>query len=332
VCATYGAHIVHSLRRAAFEAKQFGQYRLGERLGVGGMGEVYLAEHQLLKRPCAIKVIRPGKAADPRALARFEREVRATAALTHWNCVEVFDYGRTDDGTFYYVMEYLPGMSLGEIVERYGPMEPARVVHLLDQTCNALREAHAAGMVHRDIKPSNIFAAQRGGVYDVGKLLDFGLVKPVAETTSIQVTQEGHLAGSPLFMSPEQASGETKPDARSDIYSLGAVAYYLLTGRPPFEADNPMKVLIAHARDAVVAPSVLRPEIGNDLEQVVLRCLAKMPGDRYADVEELQRALGRCKAAGKWSQEDALCWWQHWADTTGNVPAVLEQQTATSVS
>jgi serine/threonine protein kinase len=221
-------------------------------------------------------------------------------------------------------------MSLGELVERYGPLEPARVVHLIDQTCNALCEAHAAGLVHRDIKPSNIFAAQRGGVYDVAKLLDFGLVKPLAETASAQVTLDGNIAGSPLFMSPEQATGEVQPDARSDIYSLGAVAYYLLTGRPPFDADNPMKVLIAHARDAVTPPSAHRPEISADLEQLVLRCLAKEPDDRYANVEELQSALRCCEPAGTWNQQDALRWWQHWADTTANVPPVPEQHTATT--
>ena len=145
------------------------------------MGEVYLAEHQMMKRPCAIKLIRPNKARDPRALARFEREVRATAKLSHWNTVEIFDYGRTDDGTFYYVMEYLPGLSLSELVERHGPLPPERVIYLLEQTCDALRKAHAAGLVHRDIKPGNIFAAIRGGVYDVAKLLDFGLAKPIAD-------------------------------------------------------------------------------------------------------------------------------------------------------
>lgn len=305
----YGTYMIGALRQQAYEAKQLGQYKLGELIGAGGMGEVYLAEHQMMKRPCAIKVIRPNKARDPRALARFEREVRATAKLSHWNTVEIFDYGRTEDGTFYYVMEYLPGLSLSELVERHGPLAPERVIYLLEQTCDALREAHAAGLVHRDIKPGNIFAAIRGGVYDVAKLLDFGLAKPVADASSIQLTQEGMITGSPLFMSPEQAIGEHEPDARSDIYSLGAVAYYMLTGRPPFQSDKPMKVMIAHAHDEPPPPSQFRPDLPADLERVVLRSLAKNPAERYEDAGAFARDLGSCEAAGNWTREHAAAWW-----------------------
>ncbi|MHC5544101.1 serine/threonine-protein kinase, partial [Singulisphaera rosea] len=178
LCSTYGAHTISRLRRQVVEARQLGQYRLRRRIGVGGMGEVYLAEHELLKRPCAIKLIRPSNVSDPKTLERFEREVRITATLSHWNTVEIFDYGRTEDGTYYYVMEYLPGLSLEELVKRHGPLPPGRVVYLLRQVCLALREAHGAGLIHRDVKPSNIFAARRGGVDDVAKLLDFGLVRP----------------------------------------------------------------------------------------------------------------------------------------------------------
>jgi serine/threonine-protein kinase len=304
-----GTHIINTLRTEAFEARQLGQYRLGDRIGAGGMGEVYLAEHQLMKRPCAIKLIRPGNAADPRALARFEREVRATAQLSHWNTVEIYDYGRTEDGTFYYVMEYLPGLSLADLVERHGPLPPARVVHLVRQACHALHEAHAKGLIHRDIKPANIFAAHRGGLADVTKLLDFGLVKPASEAPSALVSQEGSITGSPLYMSPEQALGHHSPDPRSDIYSLGAVAYYLLTGHAPFEGGSAIGVIIAHARDAVSPPSRLRPGIPEDLERVVLRCLAKDPADRYPSVEELEHALAACNDAGGWTQEEAARWW-----------------------
>ena len=180
VGSAFGARTISRLRRQVAEARQLGQYRLRRRIGAGGMGEVYLAEHQLLKRPCALKLIRPEDVADPKALERFEREVRLTATLSHPNTVEIYDYGRTEDGTYYYVMEYLPGLSLAELVERHGPLPPGRAVYLLRQVCLALREAHAAGLIHRDIKPSNIFAARRGGMDDVAKLLDFGLVRPAA--------------------------------------------------------------------------------------------------------------------------------------------------------
>ncbi len=311
VSCVYGTHAINTLRHEAFEAKLLGQYRLCRPIGSGGMGEVYLAEHQLMKRPVAIKLIRPGKAADPQALARFEREVRATAKLSHWNTIEIFDYGRSDDGTFYYVMEYLPGMSLSELVERHGPLPAARAIHLLAQTCDALSEAHAHGLIHRDIKPGNIFSAYRGGVHDVAKLLDFGLAKPISEdAASIHLTQEGSITGSPLFMSPEQALGDSEPDARSDIYSLGAVAYYLLTGSPPFDGDKPMRVILAHAHEPVVPPSHLRSDVPADVEAVVLRCLAKDPADRYPTAAALREALLECVASGSWTSADAARWWQ----------------------
>jgi serine/threonine-protein kinase len=258
----------------------------------------------------AIKLIKPGKAGDPQALARFHREVQATAKLTHWNTIEIFDYGHTDDGTFYYVMEYLPGKSLADLVLQHGALAPERVVAILEQTCDALAEAHRLGLIHRDIKPGNIFAAERGGVYDVAKLLDFGLAKPVIPTADVNLTQDGAITGSPLFMAPEQAAGDGIPDARSDIYGLGAVAYYLLTGRPPFEADNPVKILLAHAQKAVVPPSQLQPGVPADLERIVLRCMEKSPADRYQSVNELAADLYRTALHGKWTREHAYEWWQ----------------------
>jgi serine/threonine-protein kinase len=310
VAAVFGTHLINTLRREAFEAKELGQYRLIEPLGQGGMGEVYLAEHRMLKRPCAVKLIRPEQAGNPKVLARFEREVQMTARLSHWNTVEIYDYGRTDDGTFYYVMEYLPGLSLEALLERHGPLPAERVVHLLRQVCQALREAHAVGLIHRDVKPGNVFVAQRGGLYDVVKLLDFGLVKPVAELGSARLTQEGAISGTPLFMSPEQARGVDDLGARSDIYSLGAVAYALVSGRPPFERASPLEVIVAHARDEVVPPSRQRPDVPADLERVILRCLAKRPEDRFPDAESLEQALSECAAADRWTQSDAARWWR----------------------
>jgi serine/threonine-protein kinase len=305
-----GVQTIGALRRQAFAAKQLGQYRLKKRLGSGGMGEVYLAEHQMMKRPCAVKLIRPEKAGDPRMLARFEREVRATAKLSHWNSIDIYDYGRTADGTFYYVMEFLPGHNVGELVEDYGPIPPARVVYLMDQVCSALNEAHGIGLVHRDIKPANIFCAYRGGVFDVAKLLDFGLAKPSIESNGeVQLTMEGTVTGSPLFMSPEQARGDERVDARSDIYSLGAVMYYLLTGQPPFMADNPLKVIIAHASADVVPPRHISPDLPAELEDIVMRCLEKDPDDRFQDVLELQQALRELALDETWSSDRAAEWW-----------------------
>jgi len=304
-----GVHTINSLRSEAFRAKQLGQYRLKRLIGSGGMGDVYLAEHLLMKRPCAIKVIRPEKAGDPKVLARFEREVQATARLSHWNSVDIFDYGRADDGTFYYVMEFLPGMNLSELVRRYGPMPAARALHLVRQACDALHEAHDLGLVHRDIKPANIFAAARGGQFDVAKILDFGLAKPLAELAAAKLTQEGTITGSPLYMSPEQAIGDREPDARSDIYALGAVLYYLVTGHTPFADENPMKVLIAHAHEPPPPPSQ-HIEVPDDVELVVMACLQKSPDDRYQSAAELAAAIEECDDYGRWTRDSARQWWQ----------------------
>jgi serine/threonine-protein kinase len=304
-----GARTISRLRRQVVEARQLGQYHLRRRIGVGGMGEVHLAEHQLLKRPCALKLIRASYLSDPMALERFETEVRITATLSHPNTVEIYDYGRTEDGTYYYVMEYLPGLSLEELVRRHGPLTPGRVVYLLRQVCLALGEAHAAGLIHRDIKPSNIFAARRGGMDDVGKLLDFGLVRLRALEKPAQPSEAGQIMGTPLFMSPEQATGNPDVDGRSDLYSLGAVAYFLLTGRPPFEGSG-VGILIAHARDRVIPPSSVRAGIPLDLERVVLRCLSKDVADRFPDVTDLELALSECECSADWGLAAAARWWR----------------------
>lgn len=308
--ATYAAHIITSARREAFKARQFGQYRLMERLGGGGMGEVFRAEHVLLKRPCAIKLIKAANEASVTAIARFEKEVKTTAKLTHWNTVEIYDYGRTDDGTFYYVMELLPGMSLEDLVEKHGPLPPARAIYLLGQVCGALHEAHLAGLIHRDIKPANIFAAQRGGVYDVAKLLDFGLVKQRAGEPDEQTPGRESVSGTPLYMSPEQAWAYEEVDGRADIYSLGAVAYYLLTGQPPFTGKNVLAILAAHGKTEVSPPSRVNPAIPADLERIVLKCLAKKPSDRYQDAARLMQVLSHCSVAAEWGPEQAANWWR----------------------
>jgi eukaryotic-like serine/threonine-protein kinase len=306
----YASRIINALRVEAFEARQLNQYQLKGWLGSGGMGVVYMAEHQLLKRPCAIKLIAPDRAGDPNALARFEREVRTTARLSHPNTVEIYDYGRTEDGTFYYVMELLSGLSLADLVERHGPLPPGRVIFLLRQACGALAEAHAAGLVHRDLKPANIFAARRGNLHDFVKLLDFGLVLPPPDSSAAEPSTDSHIAGSPMYMAPEQATGAARPDARTDMYGLGAVAYYLLTGRPPFTGPTPMAVMIGVARDPIESPSRHRPDLPSDLERVVLRCLAKSPADRYPDAGSLDQDLAGCSTAADWNFARAADWWR----------------------
>jgi serine/threonine-protein kinase len=319
--AVFGSYKISALHQEAFEARQLGQYRLTRRLGSGGMGEVFLGEHMLLRRRCAIKLIRPDQAGDPTALQRFEREVRAMAALTHWNTVEVYDYGHADDGTFYYVMEYLPGLSLQDLVAKYGPLPPARAVHILRQVCAALREAHAVGLIHRDIKPTNVIAGERGGVHDVVKLLDFGLVQCMSAIKADgRLTVQGTILGSPPYMSPEQALGKDQFDARTDVYSVGALGYFLVTGRPPFVRDTAMQTLMAHVYEKLVPPSELRPDVPADLEAVLLRCLEKDPARRFPDAEALDEALERC-AVGPWTRQDAAEWWRSVAGKEAEAPA-----------
>jgi serine/threonine-protein kinase len=309
--ATYGSYRIEELRQEVSQVRTLGPYHLKKQLGVGGMGEVYLAEHVLLRRLCAVKLIRAERAGDPKVLLRFQREVQATATLTHWNTVEIYDYGHAEDGTFYYAMEYLPGLTLQELVERHGTLSPERAIYLLRQICLALHEAHAIGLLHRDIKPSNIMVCERGKVYDVAKLLDFGLVREHGLNQEVdKLTMVGTVAGSPAYMSPEQALAKNDLDARSDIYSLGAVAYYLLTGQPPFVHASPVQVLMAHVYEPVLRPSAHRGDIPADVQEVVLRCLEKKPAQRYSDADSLEQALGRCACAGRWDRQKAAAWWE----------------------
>jgi serine/threonine-protein kinase len=320
----YGSYKLGAAHEEAASARrklrELGQYRLLHRLGAGAMGEVYLAEHTLLRRPCAVKLIRPPAVGGERQVARFAREVQATAALTHPNTVEIYDYGRAEDGTFYYAMEYLPGLTLDQLVARYGPLPPARAVHLLRQVCAALREAHDAGLIHRDIKPANIIVCSRGGVHDVVKLLDFGLVREMDPEAGGQLTQDGAIAGTPEYMSPEQAEGLSALDGRSDIYSLGAVAYFLLTGRPPFRKATALQLLYAHVREPVRPLAEVRSEVPADLQGVVLRCLEKGRERRFPDVSALESTLSGCEQGEPWTESLAADWWRH-HETADRQPA-----------
>jgi serine/threonine-protein kinase len=209
-------------------------------------------------------------------------------------------------------MEYLPGQTLEELVARHGPLPPARVIHFLRQVCGALREAHKTGLLHRDVKPSNVLACERGGIPDVAKLLDFGLVQEsrLAGLDAHRLTMQGTIVGSPPYMSPEQAAGKPNLDARSDVYSVGGVAYFLLTGQPPFVRETAMQMLLAHAYEPVVPPSQVRPGVPADLEAVVLRCLEKDPARRFPDADSLDKALAACRDAGGWDPDQATAWWQ----------------------
>jgi serine/threonine-protein kinase len=310
----FGAAKTEALRREVESAREamreLGQYRLRRKLGHGGMGEVYLAEHRLLKRPCALKRIHPRYLNNPEQVRRFEREVQATAQLRHPNTVEIYDYGRADDGTFYYVMEYLPGLSLEDVVQRHGPLPPERVVHVLRQVCSALKEAHRLGLVHRDIKPSNVLVIPAGAPHDQAKLLDFGLVHSLLwdGEPEERITREGLIVGTPEYMSPEQASGAML-DGRSDLFSLGSVAYYLLTGREAFHRENPMKTLLAVVNEEPAPVAQFSPDVPDDVVAIVKRCLAKPLEERFGRVAELEQALVRCRCAGQWTDARAAQWW-----------------------
>ncbi|QDT36767.1 serine/threonine-protein kinase [Stratiformator vulcanicus] len=304
----YCTYRMGKFRREAFDAASIGSFTLGRRLGAGGMGEVYLAEHQLLKRPCAVKLIRHEFAQEKRARDRFESEVRAAAGLTHPNTIEIYDYGVTDDGTFYYAMEFLPGMSLQDLVAEFGPLPPGRVAYLLAQVCDALNEAHSKGLVHRDMKPGNIFAAERGGNYDVAKLLDFGLVKQTRpQPGDIEHTAEGVVIGSPLYGAPESLTNESNGPT-ADIYSLGATAYYALTGRPVFDERNALKAVSAHL-NTIPEPMSHFADVPDDLSAVVMRALAKNPKSRFASAAEMAEAIRSCECFGSWGPLEAAQWW-----------------------
>ncbi len=299
--AVFAASRAAALHRRAFEAERradrIGQYALKRKLGEGGMGEVWLAEHGLLKRPCAVKFIRPDLAASPATAARFAREVQAVTGLSHVNTVRVFDYGQADDGSFYLVMEYLEGPTLEELIREAGPLSPGRVVYLLRQVCGALAEADGAGLVHRDLKPGNVIVATLGGQRDVAKLLDFGLVQDLSSVTDERLTRTGMVLGTPAYMSPEQAAGDSTVDGRGDLYSLGAVAFFALTGRPPFQGKTIGQLLAAHRGEPPPPVTDLRPDVPAALAAVIARCLAKDPTVRFQSAADLDQAFGECSCA-----------------------------------
>jgi serine/threonine protein kinase len=271
------------------------------------MGTVYKARHALLRRPTAVKLLSVDQMSD-KAVSRFEREVQLTAGLTHPNTVAIFDYGRTPEGIFYYAMEYLDGVNLEELVARGGPLPEARLLYVLRQVCGSLAEAHAAGLVHRDVKPANILLTCRGGLHDFVKVLDFGLVKPLGGAANVTAPQT--VTGTPLYLSPEAVTHPDQIDARADVYAIGAVGYFLLTGSPVFAGGAAMEICLKHVHAAPEPPSARcgRP-VSPGLEALLLRCLAKSAADRPADAGELLRLVERCAVSGRWTADDAASWW-----------------------
>ena len=309
VAMLYIARQQRALQKATLAAKQLGQYALEEKLGAGGMGTVYKARHAMLRRPTAVKLLDVDKMTDA-AIARFEHEVQMTSTLTHPNTVAVFDYGRTPDGIFYYAMEFLDGLNLDDLVKRHGPLPEGRMVYILRQICGSLAEAHAGGLVHRDIKPANIFLTRRGGLYDFVKVLDFGLVKSLEGKETANLTNPRGLMGTPLYLSPEAVNNPESVDVRADVYAVGAVAYFMLTGTPPFDGTTIMEICMKHVREAPQPPSQRSGKSFNpELEALILRCLAKAPADRPADAGEVIRLLDKLVLPETWTPTEASTWW-----------------------
>jgi eukaryotic-like serine/threonine-protein kinase len=294
------------LQQRVRAATELGQYTLEEKIGEGGMGAVYRARHALLRRPTAIKLLSSGRR-DERQIERFEREVQMTALLTHPNTIAIYDFGRTPDGVFYYAMELIDGLTLEELVAHDGPQPARRVVHLVSQVCAALAEAHERGLVHRDIKPANIMVSMRGGAADHVKVLDFGLVKEVEEPDASS-TAENTLLGTPLYLAPEAISDPTEVGPGADLYALGAVAYQLLTGHPPFEGKTVVDVCSKHLLAEPAPPSSQGIDAPPALEAAILACLAKRPEARPASAQRLREMLEAVELAS-WTSDEARGWW-----------------------
>jgi serine/threonine protein kinase len=301
------ARLQREAQKAAIEAKHLGQYRLEERLGAGAMGVVYKGHHAMLRRPTAIKMLNVDKVNEA-SIQRFEREVQITCKLNNPNTVAIYDYGRTPEGVFYYAMEYLDGIDLQALVEKYGPQSEGRVVRILQAICASLYEAHSLGLVHRDIKPANVMLNRRGGEPDVIKVLDFGLVRALDEAK--QTRQTGGLAGTPLYMSPEAIQTPDQVDGRSDLYAVGAIGYFLVTGHPVFNATSLVELCQQHVVSMPTAPSErLGKPVSAELEAALLSCLEKSRAKRPQTARDLSALLSRAPTAGSWTLDDAEAWW-----------------------
>ena len=312
-----------AVRARMREAQRIGQYRLEREIGEGGMSRVYFARHALLQRPAAVKVLKPHLATDE-AVTRFRREAQLSSQLSHPNTIEVYDYGTTRDGRWYYAMEFLRGISLEELVRREGALPAARTVHALRQACGSLEEAHDRGWVHRDVKPGNLMLCVRGGQHDLVKLVDFGIVKQVRDPHTRDITQYSKILGTPLYMAPERLRDPADADARADIYALAAVAYFAITGRPAFEAEADHAIVYRVLHEP--APPLVIPGGGEAaalLAALVARCLAKDRGERPGTIGEVREVLDRVAAELPWTEADARAWWEARAQALGIPDDVL---------
>ncbi len=312
------SHVLFGLRRQVQHAEKLGQYILEEKIGEGGMGIVYRARHALLRRPTAIKLLPPERAGTLN-LTRFEREVQLTARLNNPNTIAIYDFGHTLDGVFYYAMELLDGLNLEELVESCGPQSEPRVAHILVQVCGALAEAHGIGLVHRDIKPANIILCERGGIFDVAKLLDFRLVKNI-ETPDPALSRADSIVGTPLYICPEALTSPEEMDGRSDLYSLGCTAYRLLTGTPVFSGSL-IEVCSLHLHETPEPPSErLGRSVNPALEKLIMSCLEKRPKDRPQSASQLAKGLQHM-SLGEWTNDDARGWWERERSHAARQPA-----------
>lgn len=322
--------VIYGLREQVRDARRLGRYNLKRKIGEGSMGVVYEATHILLQRTTAVKLL-PVDKAGKEAITRFEREVRYTSRLEHPNCVAIYDYGHTPDGQFYYAMEFLGGFDLDVLVQLHGPMNDGRTVSVLLQAAHALAEAHDNGLVHRDIKPGNIRLCDRGGVPDMVKVLDFGLVKPIrtngpGDSLSAMVTQAGTFIGTPQYLAPEAIRGVEPVGPAADVYALGAVGWFLLTGRDVFEGASVVEVCAQHLAAEPAPPSRLSPAAVNaELERILLRCLAKDPAERFRSGRDLSAALAHLRLDG-WSWKQAREWWDDHTPADGEGQSALSTQ------
>ena len=306
----FASHIIWVAKRQVSQAQKLGNYRLKARIGSGGVGEVWLARQLTLGRDVALKVLREQSTRSHETIQRFQREARSASQLKHPNTIRIHDFGASEDGLLFIAMELLDGMDVDALVTNSGPLRPSRVLYLARQACGSLAEAHAHGIVHRDIKPANIFVAKAGDDFDVIKLLDFGMARVTESDDEANLTKTGMLTGTPAYMSPEICGGASDIDARADIYSFGAVLYFMLTGSMLFP-DRPFaEVVMMHISTMPELPSArLGGAVPADLERVVMKCLAKSPADRYATVDDLERDLEACEDARAWDNDMARRWW-----------------------